>query len=75
MRETSRDDAPILRPIAEAPRDGREVLCTDGSIWRVCVPKLFGDKWEFFRDEKIIPGHSWSMVPTHFIALEDLPRP
>ena len=65
---------PSPRPIADAPRDGREVLCTDGHIWRVCVPKLFGDRWEFFRDEKHAPGHTWSMVPTHFILLEDLSK-
>lgn len=29
-----------LKPIKDAPRDGREVLCTDGKVWRVCVPKL-----------------------------------
>lgn len=43
-----------LRPISEMPeelRDGREVLCTDGDIWRVCRPKLFRpDVWEYFRD-------------------------
>lgn len=64
-----------LRPIAEAPRDGREILCTDGLIWRVCVPKAFmPDIWEFHRDENSAPGHSWSMAPTHYILLEDLPQ-
>jgi hypothetical protein len=63
-----------LQPIALAPRDGREVLCTDGQSWRVCRPKLLReDVWEYHRDEKHAPGHSWSMVPTHFILLEDLP--
>ncbi len=65
----------MLRPIKDAPRDGREVLCTDGVIWRVCTPKQFIDgHWEFFRDDKHAPGHTWSMVPTHFILLEDLPQ-
>lgn len=64
-----------LRPIADAPRDGREVLCTDGKIWRVCVPKMHRiDVWEYFRDEAHCPGHTWSMVPTHFILIEDLPQ-
>lgn len=66
----------ILRPIAEAPRDGREILCTDGILWRVCMPKEFSpDIWEFHRH--IGTGgriHSWSMAPTHFIHLEDLPQ-
>lgn len=65
----------MLRPISEAPRDGREILCTDGSLWRVCRPKLFRtDVWEYHRDERNAPGHSWSMVPTHFILLEDLEK-
>jgi hypothetical protein len=66
-----------LRPIAEAPRDGREILCTDGIFWRVCTPKEdTTDIWEFHRH--IGTGgriHSWSMAPTHFIPLEDLPQP
>lgn len=67
----------MLKPIAEAPRDGREILCTDGKLWRVCTPKEFQpDLWEFARFE---PGngratHTWSMAPTHFISLEDLPQ-
>jgi hypothetical protein len=66
---------PDLRPIAEAPRDGREILCTDGVIWRVCTPREFmPDIWEFHRDERFCPGHTWSMAPTHFMLLEDLPQ-
>lgn len=65
----------MLRPISEAPCDGREILCTNGEIWRVCVPKLLQPGvWEFFRNERICPGHSWSMEPTHFLLLEDLPQ-
>jgi hypothetical protein len=72
----SHKQPPQLRPIAEAPRDGREILCTDGVFWRVCVPKVFSpDIWEFFRTEIGPHVHSWSMAPTHFILLEDLPQP
>lgn len=65
----------VLRPIAEAPRDGREVLCTDGVLWRVCTPKFFSPDWEFH--SHICTGgrvNSWSMVPTHFVLLENLPQ-
>lgn len=64
-----------LRPIAEAPQDGREVLCTDGVLWRVCVQKEFApDIWEFARHECAGITHTWSMAPTHFLLLEDLPQ-
>lgn len=67
---------PTLRPIEDAPRDGREVLCTDGIFWRVCTPKEdTTDIWEFHRH--IGTGgriHSWSMAPTHFLYLEELPQ-
>jgi len=68
---------PTLRLIADAPRDGREILCTDGIFWRVCTPKAdVPNMWEFHRH--IGTGgrvHSWSMAPTHFLYLEELPRP
>lgn len=63
-----------LMPIADAPRDGREVLVTDGTTWRVAVPKRFGNEWEWFRSETFCPGHTWSIEATHFILLEDLPQ-
>lgn len=64
-----------LRPIAEAPLDGREVLVTDGVYWRVAIPKEFKDGiWEYHRDDANCPGHTWSCAPTHFILLEDLPQ-
>lgn len=78
------------RPIATAPRDGHPILATDGSAIRVCYPKIFprkitqgddmstskpGDVWEWFRDERFIPGHSWSMVPTHWKPLDKPPEP
>lgn len=53
-----------LKPIKDAPRDGREVLCTDGKVWRVCVPKKFQpDVWEYFRDEQHAPGHTLGRKP------------
>ena len=67
---------PTLRPIADAPRDGREILCTDGIFWRVCVPKEDSpDMWEWH--QHIGTGgriHSWSMAATHFLYLEELPQ-
>jgi len=77
------------QPIETAPRDGRELLCTDGMVVRVCSPKRFprpvtldddmttskaGDWWEYFRDDENAPGHSWSMRPTHWMPLPMLPR-
>lgn len=82
------------QPIETAPRDGRELLMTDGKTIRVCYPKLFprplsmggtddgdhttdsraGDVWEYFRDDKYAPGHTWSMVPTHWMPLPELPH-
>ena len=64
-----------LRPIAEAPMDGREVLVTDGVYWRVAIPKQFADGiWEYARDDANCPGHTWNCAPTHFILIEDLPQ-
>lgn len=31
-----------------------------------------GDTWHYFRDDVVIPGHTWSMEPTHF---QHLPHP
>jgi hypothetical protein len=76
-REAPKD--PEWQSMESAPRDGREILCTDGERVRVCRPKRFprplskisadvviesmaGDR-EYFRDDDVIPGHSWSMVP------------
>jgi hypothetical protein len=76
------------QPIETAPRDGRELLMTDGTVKRVCYPKKFprpivagddltiskpGDVWEFFSDYEIVRGHSWSIIPTHWMPLPDLP--
>lgn len=75
------------------PRDGRDLLMTDGESVHVCYPKRFprptsglvpfdengniiskpGDVWEYFRDDKIAPGHSWRMVPTHWMEIPELP--
>lgn len=66
-----------LRPIAEVTpyMDGREVLITDGVYWRVGIPKAFKDGiWEYHRDDANCPGHTWSMAPTHFILIEELPQ-
>jgi hypothetical protein len=58
------------KPMAELPeghRDGRDLLCTDGMVARVCRPKRFKpDVWEYHRDERWCPGHTWSMIPTHW---------
>lgn len=78
------------QPIETAPRDGREILATDGDVVRVCRPKMFprpisagddltmskaGDVWEFFRDEANAPGQSWSLRPTHWMPLPPTPVP
>lgn len=73
------------QPIETAPRDGREILAVDdGGLIRVARPKLFprplrhdddlstskpGDVWEVFSDHDNCPGHTWSMVPTHWMPL------
>lgn len=77
------------QPIETAPRDGRELLMTDGVRVRVCYPKRYprpisggddltisraGDVWEFFRDYEIMPNHSWSLVPTYWMPLPAPPR-
>lgn len=78
------------QPIETAPRDGREILGTDGHVTRVCYPKLFprpigegggpdcasqpGDRWEYFRDDEHAPGHSWSIEPTHWMPLPAPPE-
>jgi hypothetical protein len=33
-----------------------------------------GDIWEYFRDDDVIPGHSWSFCPTHWMPLPRLPK-
>lgn len=80
--------------VETAPRDGRELLMTDGETVRVCYPKLIprpfdqggfdregnaivsrvGDVWEYFRDDRNAPGHTWSMVPTHWQELPEMPK-
>lgn len=61
---------PALRPISEAPDDGREILCTDGVYWRVCTPYMRGDGIYGFKFHAV----DWCMAPTHFIHLEELPQ-
>lgn len=57
---------------------------------KVCSPKTFprpihpdggdmtvprkGDRWEYFRDDENAPGHTWSMIPTHWMPLPSLPN-
>lgn len=72
-------------PMESAPNDGTRILCLDiasGEI-RVAVRKAFCDKhfemygtywYEWFRDEKTIPGHTWSMEPTHWMPLPKPPE-
>lgn len=61
--------------VTPPPRDGRELLMKiqrdDGTQFvRVCVPKLFrADVWEYHRDEKFTEGHTWSMMPTHWMEI------
>jgi hypothetical protein len=62
------------QPIETAPKDGTQILCFDvrtGEI-RVAIRKLFFDRsgaYEWFRDDKIVPGHTWSLLPTHWMPL------
>jgi hypothetical protein len=60
--------------IFTAPRDGTHILCRDcnGTV-QVCYPKTFDNlRWEYFRDEGHAPGHSWSMIPTHWMPIPPL---
>lgn len=74
-------------PIETAPRDGRPLLLFDArNRCAVGVPKRYprplvdgddltiskpGDRWEVFRDEEVIPGHTWIIVATHWAPLPD----
>ena len=70
--------------IDSAPKDGTRILGFDGDAAepiQICYAKAFPkpfdgyseewprDKWEFFRDDKHAPGHSWSFFPTHWMPL------
>ncbi len=63
-------------------------LDAETGLVRVCRPKLFprpiadggdmnapreGDRWEYFRDDTHAPGHTWSMTPTHWQPLPEVP--
>jgi hypothetical protein len=58
-------------PIETAPRDGTEILAiSEDGVIRVCSAKMFWkDRWEVFRDDKHSPGHTWSIIPTHWMPL------
>ena len=64
------------KTIESAPEDGVPILVTDGENIRIGVRKLYpvreglrGLCYETFRDEAIIPGHSWSIDATHWMPL------
>lgn len=89
QRAISAKSVPRWQPIETAPRDGRPLLMTNGEMVRVCYPKLFprpvahgddratsraGDVWEYHRDDEHAPGHTWSIVPTHWMPLPEQPK-
>ena len=66
------------RPIETAPKDGTAVLClaADGTV-RVGRRKLSFEKsgkYECFRSDEHAPGHSWSIIPTHWQPLPEPPN-
>lgn len=65
---------PEWQPIETAPRDGTPILGYDNGIIRVCVPKLFGPRWEWFRDDIIVPNNTWSIEPSHWMPLPEPPK-
>lgn len=73
------------RLIEEAKNDSTPLLCLNiatGEV-RVGVRKRFsqehyektGRHWyEYFRDDELVPGRSWSMEVTHFMPLPQPPQ-
>ena len=65
--------------IETAPKNGVPILCCDartGEI-KVGVRKIFFEKsgkYEWFRDDEFVPGHSWSLCPTHWMPLPEGPK-
>jgi len=68
------------QPIETAPDDGTEVLVLDNDTGevRVGIRKMYsqvkyeqtGKHWyEWFRDDKFAPGHTWSVMATHWMPL------
>ena len=73
---TALEAALSWQPIETAPRDGREILCFENGIIRVCRPKQFNlDRWEYFRNEQFCPGHTFSLSPSHWMPLPSAPEP
>lgn len=70
----------IWQPIETAPISDERVLCLDdttGEI-RVAVRKQFFEKsgrYEWFRSDEFCPGHTWSLIPSHWMPLPPLPEP
>lgn len=67
------------RPISEAPNDRTPILCLNVSTGeiRVGIRKSFFEKsgaYEWFRDDAVIPGHTWSLTPTHWRPLPASPK-
>ena len=65
------------QPIETAPKDGNPILCCNAATGeiRVAVRKLFFDlsrSYEWFRDDEVVPGHTWSLTPTHWMPM---PKP
>lgn len=68
------------QPIETAPDDGSEILVLDkdtGEV-RVAIRKMYsqvkydetGKHWyEWFRDDDVVPGHTWSVMATHWRPL------
>lgn len=62
--------------IKTAPDDGNPVLVKNAETGevRVGVRKLFFERsgaYEWFRDDEFVPGHTWSIVPTHWMKIPE----
>lgn len=52
------------------PRPLTELKGSDPTKWE----SRAGDRWEYFRDDEHAPGHTWSLVPTHWMFLPEPPK-
>lgn len=62
------------QPIETAPDDANPVLCLNSHTGEIRVGwrKLFYEKskaYEWFRSDEYCPGHTWSLIATHWMPL------
>ena len=63
-------------PIETVPDDLHDIIgVNENGFIQVCKRKLFAKGvWEYFRNDEHAPGHSWSMIPTHWMPLPEPPK-